>query len=265
MDHRNLDTEYNEYYNHNGEMDDTILSEATVNTSVKRKKIVDLICKTISIVDESGLNTKKYKDFFNSMDDNKFNNYMKKFLNDESDNFYLEILPNHNEPSLTQIKKALDHINVPMDEHVYLRHDGHKDDPIRTMYKVPVGYIHLKRMQQILSKKNTYSLDISKRNMKTNQTTGDSKIARITDAENYALSTINADSALKEFLGARADSSDKKMELYKQINMYGYAYQKDLPDNLEENQTLNTITMYLLGAGIDNDLLEPVEEEELLR
>jgi hypothetical protein len=95
-------------------------------------------------------------------------------------------------------------------------------------------------LQQILSKKNTYSLDISKRTLKTNQVTDDNKIARLTDAENYSLSAIGANYALKELLGPRADSSDGKIDLYKQISMYGYAYQKDLSNDLSEKRTLNT-------------------------
>ena len=119
----------------------------------------------------------------------------------------------------------------------------------------------------MLSKKNTYSLDISKRSLKTNQVSGDSKIARISDAENFSLSTIGADSALKEFLGPRADANDSKMELYKQISMYGYCYQKDLPNDLRKKQTLNTINSYLIGAGIESDLLEdtnPINIEKIL-
>lgn len=120
--------------------------------------------------------------------------------------------------------------------------------------------IHLKRLQQILTKKNSYSLSINKRNMKTNLVTGDDKIAKLTDAENYALNILNADKALQEFLGPRADSSMKKMEMYKNISMYGYTYLKDLPNDLD-NQVVNTIYAYLIGSGIENDLLEPPKDE----
>jgi len=243
-----------------------LLSEATKMTPAKRKKMEDKILKSIAIADKSGINVDKYKRFFKSMSDEKFDKYMKKFLYSEDDHFYLEILPNKNEPSLKDIKELLDFLKVPLNEYVYFSHDGQKDDPLRTMYEVPIGYIHLRRLQQILSKKNTYSLDINKRNLKTNLVTGDDKIARVTDAENYALSVIEADYALQEFFGARADSSLKKTEMYKQISMYGYTYLKDIPKDISENQVLNTIYALLIGAGIDSDLLDqPIDEEELLR
>lgn len=143
----------------------------------KRKQITEKIYKVFSILDKTGLNTKKYQQLFEGMTDDEFKRYIKDFLKDEDKNFYLECLPNKNEPSLKQIKSALEYLKVPMDEYVYYRHDGNKNNPIRTRYKVPVGYIHIKRLQQMLQKKNTYSMSIDKRSLKTNQVTGDDKIA----------------------------------------------------------------------------------------
>lgn len=91
--------------------------------------------------------------------------------------------------------------------------------------------------------------------MKITQVTGHDKIARISDVESYSLAAIGADYALKELLGARADNMESKTELYKQIGMYGYAYQKDLPDNIEKSQSINTVSVYMTGAGLENDLL----------
>jgi hypothetical protein len=241
-----------------------ILTEATTSKS-PRQQTEELIYRVLTTLDPTGVNVKKYKEFFGKMSNEQFDKYMKKFIKDEDENFYLEILPNVNEPSMEQIKKALDILKVPTDEYVYLRHDGHKDDPIRTAYKVPVGYITIRRLQQILSKKNTYSLDIAQRNMKTGQVTGDDKVARISDIESYSLVAIGADAALKEFLGARADNASAKTDMYKDINMFGYTYLKDMSKDITENQTLNTLYVHLMGAGLANDLLkEDVDLEELL-
>jgi hypothetical protein len=244
---------------------DIVFTEATATKS-NRQRAEALIYKVLNVLDKSGINVRKYKEFFGKMTDEQFDKYMKGFLKDEEENFYLEILPNKNEPTLQQIKGALDILKVPTDEYVFLRHDGHKDDPIRTAYKVPVGYITIKRVQQILSKKNTYSLDIAQRNMKTGQVTGHDKIARISDIESYSLVAIGADSALKEFLGPRADNSTAKTDMYKDINLYGYSYLKDMGQDITENQTLNTLYVYLMGAGLGNDLLkEDGSMEEILQ
>ena len=173
--------------------------------ATKRNKIEETIYKTFDLLDKSGLNTKKYKDKFKSMSNEQFDRYMKTFLADKKKNFYLEVLPNKNSPCIKDAKNALDYLKVPTEEYVYFRHDGNKDDPIRTRYKVPVLEVSMRRLQQVLSKKNTYTLDIDKRNMKTGQVTSDNRIARISDAENYCLLTYKDDSkALKEFLGPRA-------------------------------------------------------------
>lgn len=109
--------------------------------------------------------------------------------------------------------------------------------------------------QQMLSKKNTFSLNIDKRNLKTGQVTAIDKIARISDMENYCLLSYKNDSvALKEFLGPRADSMDAKQEMYKEISKQGYCYMKDLPNDVSKKQALNTVNVLLLGAMIDNDL-----------
>jgi len=235
-------------------------------TPQKRKSIEALVQKVFTAVDPSGINTKRYVELNSKFTDAQFTMLLDRFLESDDQNFYLEILPNKNEPTLRDIKKALDILGVPTDEYVYYRHEGHKDDPIRTSYPVPVGYLTLRRVQQILSKKNTYSLDISQRNMKTGQVTSDSKIARISDVESYSLVAIGADNALKEFLGPRADNTTAKTDMYRDISLYGSSFLKDMSKDLTENQTLNTLAVYLLGAGLGNDLLkEDGTVEEILQ
>lgn len=113
-----------------------------------------------------------------------------------------------------------------------------------------------------MSKKNTYSLSIKQRNLKNNQVTGHDAIARISDLEVNALKAINADASLREFMGPRADSSDMKSELYNQISNYGYAELDTMTSNLANKRTLNTVSQYLIGAGLDNDLL--VDDQRLI-
>lgn len=183
IDRTEIDDEPNETFDFNNifmenfkdEEERQVLTEAPANS--KRKQIESMIYDFFSTIDITGANTKKYKEMFSKMSDEQFNKYMKKFLYDDSQNFYLEVLPNKNEPTLKLIKKCADKLGIPLDEYVYYRHDGDKDKPIRTSYKVPVGNLILKRMQQTLSKKNTYSLSISSRNMKTGTVTGHDKIA----------------------------------------------------------------------------------------
>lgn len=146
-------------------IDGKVLTEA-INSS-KRKQIEEKVYKVFDLLDKTGGNTQKYKTFFKSMSDDQFDKYIKNFIHDDTQNFYLEILPNKSCPRIKDCVNALNYLNVPTEEYVYYKQDGHEKDPIRSRYKVPILYVNLKRVQQMLSKKNTYSLDISKRNMKT--------------------------------------------------------------------------------------------------
>jgi len=109
--------------------------------------------------------------------------------------------------------------------------------------------------QQLLVKKNAYNLDISKRSPKSGQISESDKVSRISDAETYSLSVIGATEFLKEAMGPRADDHMKKMEMYRKISNEGYVSLKDLPSDVESSTTLNTINVYLIGSGIDNDLI----------
>ncbi|WRM43401.1 hypothetical protein [Staphylococcus phage LY01] len=92
--------------------------------------------------------------------------------------------------------------------------------------------------------------------MKTSQLTGSDKVASVSNMEASALKAIGAQDILRELMGPRSDSMNAKQELNKNISMYGYSRLEDLPDDLSDKTTLNTTFYYLLGAGIESDLLK---------
>ncbi len=106
-----------------------------------------------------------------------------------------------------------------------------------------------------------YSLNVY-RNIKSYRVAIYTRQLRISDLEVNALKAINADASLREFMGPRADSSDMKAELYNQISNYGYAELDSMTSDLANKRTLNTVSQYLIGAGLDNDLL--VDEQRLI-
>jgi hypothetical protein len=154
---------------------------------------------------------------------------------------------------MEQIKDAADFLKIPLEEYVWYWHND--SEGTRTRMKVPVGYCTIKRLQQTLSKKNRYSFDADEVSFKTGDVKGDSKVAALSDAEALALSVINADNALKEFLGPRANAQDAKREMFRQIVQDGYTTLQDLPDDLSEKTTLMTLNTYLLASGIRSDLV----------
>ena len=74
------------------------------------------------------------------------------------------------------------------------------------------------------------------------------------------MTIFKADEAIKEFYGPRADSMTKKQDMYSKISKYGYIYLNELEGSHKDSQTLNTINTFLLGAGIESDLINSAED-----
>lgn len=110
-------------------------------------------------------------------------------------------------------------------------------------------------MQQLLSKKNTTSTNISNRSAITGQVINQDKNARESDLENFALVTLNADNCLKELNGPRADDLEMKTHMLNEIAKKGYVSLEELPSRLSNKTTLNTLSVYMYGMGIDSDLV----------
>ncbi len=227
----------------------------------KRKRITDKIFEIIALLDtKDGYNLSKYKDIFNAMSDEEFGKFCE-WCNDPNDpdqldhTIFIQALP-FEEPSLKNILAGLKAINVPDEEYVWFDIDE-SGRRVRSRYKIPVGYLGIKRMEQLLSKKNRYSLDNDQRSIKTDQVSQDSKVAAISDTEAAALITQGADDIFKEFYGARSGDEKQRNNLYKEIALNGYATLQDIQDNtnVDSKSTLNTLNTYLLSAGIRSDLV----------
>ena len=163
----------------------------------KRKRITDKILEVIGYLDsKDGFNVNKYKEIFAAMSDEEFGKFCE-WCNDPKDydqldhTLFVQTLP-FEEPSLQNILKALDALGVPAEENVLfdIKGDGNR---VRSRYPIPVLYVAIKRLEQLLSKKNRYSLDNDQRSIKTDQVSQDSKVAAISDTEAAALITAASD------------------------------------------------------------------------
>lgn len=224
-------------------------------TPEKRAKIEKLVLDVVRALDNNKMeNYKRYDVMFKTIlaDDKEFEKWANKMGTELDETIEMYQLP-FEEMKMTQIKKAADILKLPLEEYIWYRHTD--KNGIRSKIRVPVGYIHLKRTQQLLSKKNRYALDIDSVSLKTGQVTGDSKVASISDPEMFSLVAINAQNALKEFLGPRADSQGKKMQLYKQIARDGYATLEGLEGDIVDSTAINTMDVYMLASGIKTDLV----------
>lgn len=234
------------------------MSKPFTSTELSRfNKIKKLTLDVVYAVDnKKGLNIKRYEEMFKAFeaDPDAFRKW--DVLNNKEYDSTIQIfaLP-FEEPKMNQIKKAADILNIELENYIYYR----QNDPrgIRSKMKVPVGYVHIKRVQQLLSKKNHYTFDMDTRSLKTGDVKGHkSKCASLSDNEMYALSAIGADKALEELLGPRADNIERKRIMYKDIAVKGYTTLESMKNTKKNSSTtLNTINTYLIGAGIRSDLI----------
>jgi hypothetical protein len=222
----------------------------------KRQKMENMVYEVFNRLDPSGINTTKYKDFFSSMNDSQFDSFFKDFFSDDSQQFILDTVDYERDLKIEDIENAADFLGVPLFEKVampFVNKDPEK--PVVTKYEVPVGYVHIKRVQQILSKKNSTSTDIGMRSAMTGQVIGKDKNARDSDQENFALVTLDANDILREFLGPRADDIVMKNEMYAKITRDGFVSLNDLTDDVTNKTTLNTLDVHLIGMGLKSSII----------
>lgn len=227
----------------------------------KRKYVMDYVCQMYDTLDPSGTNTKRFRDKWDKMSDDEFSKEMEKFLNDDSiKGFYLEIVEFERDLSLENVFKCAEQMNVPLFENVATPHiNGDPNNAIVTPEPVPVGYIHAKRMQQTLLKKNSGSFKITDRNPKTGQVTGDDKNAVTSNVETYSMVATGSTEALKELLGPRADNQQAKQEMLAAINRDGFVSLNELSNKQEDKIALNSLDVYFTMQGLRTNLVYPPE------
>lgn len=224
----------------------------------KRKEMEKLIYDFFNAMDKSGTNTKKYKEMFEGMSDAEFDKFFKEFFKDEDAYLTLDIVDYEHTINMDDLERGSKVLDVPLYERVSLPHISmDKGKVISTPYEVPVGYVHIKRTQQTVAKKNGISTNIDARSALTAQVTGADKNGRESDLENSMLTISGFNEVLRELNGPRSDDMVMKNEMYRDIALNGYTRLDSLTDNVENKTTLNTVNVFLLGMGINSDLVTP--------
>lgn len=221
-----------------------------------REYIEKLIYDTFNAIDPSGTNTDKYRVMFTDMSDAQFEKFMKDFLKDDNEQFVLDIVEFEHELKMEYCEAAAKVLGIPLMEYVYMPHlTMDKSRTVVSKQKCLVGYINIKRTQQLLYKKNGISISNEKRSALTGQAVRKDKNARDSDIEASLLVSLGADKILQELHGPRADDPVMKQQMNQSIATKGYVMLDEL-ENLSTNKiTLNTINTYLLAMGLKSDLV----------
>lgn len=226
-------------------------------TEAKKKKMTNWLYGLLDAMDESGRNTESYKAMFDKMNLTQFDNFVKAFLKDKTSNFTITCQHYENDITLESIKRAAKYSdNFPLFERIALKQSADSNGEVYyTQQPVPLIEVHIKRVEQMASKKNSMSIGINKRNAKTGQVSGTDKNGRVSDMENIALVTLNSDPLLKEFVCIKADDMVMKREAQQQIMNDGYLDIDKIHSSPMNKIALNTTDVFYMGAGIKTDLV----------
>ena len=216
----------------------------------QRLKAERLVYQVMDQLDPSGRNSDFWKAEFAKMNDDQFKKYI-------SGNFPFYFQTGaFKEPSMDQISKALDILKVPLLESVYMPFK-YKDANGRPMKTKPcmVVYIHMKRMKQLLTKKNGMSIDTKTRDMRTGLLTGIDKNGKESDHEFESLAISGLYDTMKEMSRSRADAMEDKSVMNNTIKTTGYVSIKDLPEDINDSLSKNLLSTYFIGAQLMSNLV----------
>ena len=218
----------------------------------ERKKAEELIYKFFDTVDNTGMNTAYYKTLFANMSDSQFKKFCSKKLC-----FRYHSKPWVNDPTMEDIKKGLNILNIPLTEKVALPYlyTNNNGEPIWSAYEAVVIYIHLKKMKQFIVKKSNVTSDIDSRDMKTGLLVSHDKGGKTSDREMEGLIAMNMYETMDELSTFRADYMDAKNIAYSTIATNGILHKDDIPISQEDSLAKNMLNYYMLGSCLMTNII----------
>lgn len=218
----------------------------------QREEAESLIYKVLDTVDKTKTNSDYYRKIFANMSDEDFVTFCKRRL---PFRFHQEVFKI--EPKMYDIIDAFKVLKKPLLEkvklpYVFVNKNG---EPVETQ-ECLVIYIHLKRMKQMLTKKNSTAINIDKRDMKTGLLLGEDKGGKETDREFESLAVMGLDYTMDEFARPKADAMGAAAQMSNTIMAKGFVSEKDIQVSKDDSIAKNLLNVYLLGAHIHSNLVD---------
>lgn len=209
------------------------------------------IIEVLDIMDPTKTNSEHYKKKFAKMNNNQFYDFISL---DFPYRFHTK--PFEIEPNVSQSEKALKALGVPLFEKVNLPYLYRNKDGVPVSSKeCMVGYLHLKKVQQFITKKNAMSTDITIRDMKTGLLTGHDKNGKTSDREMESLAAMSLYHTMEEFSRSRADAMNAKNAMYNLINTKGEVSLKEVPIDPDDSLSKNLMDAYMIGSHLKSNLI----------
>lgn len=219
--------------------------------NAKRQQAEELIYKVFDTLDKDEYNSSYYKELFAKMDDNEFMKFCERNLP-----FRFHTKPFVVEPKMYDIEAALKVLGVPLLEKValpylYIDKDG---NPVWSK-EAMVIYIHLKKMKQFITKKNSTPTGIDNRDMKSGLLVSFDKGGKTSDREMEALAVMGLDETMDEMSTWRADYMDAKSVAYQTISTLGSISKEDISIDETDSISKSTLNAYLVSALINTNII----------
>ena len=223
----------------------------------QRRRIQELVDGTMMRLDPTGRNAQKYRDMFQKMNDKQFSDWITAFLADEKSNFRLDIEEfGKCQLKFENVEKAAKFLNIKIFEYVYIPHvSSDPNRPVRTKQPVLVGYLNLKRPQQLVTKKTGLTLDDNNRDEMSGTVKGDSKGGTTTGIENELLVGVGADEIISELSGARGDNISEYENMISAIAETGSCKLADIKTSAYDKPTLLKADIFLRAMGFKTDIV----------
>lgn len=230
-----------------------------MDVKTKRSNIEKFLYELLAIMDPSKVNMNKYKALFAKMSDQQFSDWMTKFLADEKSNIRVDIeeFGNDNRKlKFENVEKAAEYVGVPLFEYVYVPHvSSDPNHPVRSREKVLVGYLNIKRPQQLVTKKTGYTLSDTDRDEFSGSATGESRGGTTTGIENELLAGVGADKIISELLGVRGDNVKEYDNMLESITETGSVKLEDIKTSKFDKPTLLKTDIMFMCMGLKTDIV----------
>lgn len=216
-----------------------------------REDIEIFFCEFFDALDKTGINTEYWKDKFAHMSDYQFEQWLKRKYPLTMQHRAFEI-----EPVFSDYEDAAKVVGIPLLEKIYTPYLYTNQDgvPVNTK-ECLILYLHLKKVQQMLTRKNHISTDIDKRDLKTGRLLDEDKSAALSDREAEALAVMGLDNTMEEFTTIKANAMNAKSQAYNQIANTGNLSKEDYVLDKTDSISRNTINVYLMGCHINTNLV----------
>lgn len=217
----------------------------------KREEVEILVYKVMDALDPTGSNSTHYKEKFSNMSDAQFTKFLKTTFPFRFYERAFEI-----EPKMEDIYKAANVLKVPITEKVSLPYLYESVDG-KPVYSKDclVVYTNIKKMKQFVTKKNSMSISIDDRDMRTGLLNSDDKNGKMSDREFESLIINGSDNTIKEFSRFKADAMTQKSQALNTINLTGTLTLDDLSSEADEVLSRNMLDAYFIGSQLKTNLI----------